>query len=195
MSTTTFLETGLNRPYPPTIVYHGIDDSRVPYSSSKAFIKAIRDIEPVAAAVDALAQTAVPQKRRPSLNVTKIESHETSKLAFRCDVDPPPNHTARYVYLPIRGPGAGHGFDALLPRNLASSPTPRADEPGIIASRYLGGMVLVEKFVQHWLDEGSIPAASGQLSDSTSSSSADFLPSLSPKGSARVKVAKGGSRL
>ncbi|UZJ54579.1 hypothetical protein CBS101457_003899 [Exobasidium rhododendri] len=145
----------INRPYPPTIVYHGKEDSRIPYSSSEGFVESIRRSEPVAAAVDALSDTSLTKStEQATVNDDVDESGHTSLKS----VVPNPNITSRYLFLGIHGKGSEHNFDAFLPRTLSSGPYTKRGLK-VLGARYSGGMMQVENFVRHWLAEGSTSTA------------------------------------
>jgi acetyl esterase/lipase len=148
-------EKRCNRPYPPCLIFHGIEDTRISYKSSQNFIASIRKAEPVAAAVDALSQPVTFSKT----SVDKSEDSNSS-VSFKSTVTNV-NETGRYIFLGIQGPGAGHAFDALLPRMLSTLPYTRKSSK-VMGDRYRSGMIHIDYFVKHWLEEGSMKAAAVQ---------------------------------
>ena len=94
-------EKRCNRPYPPCIIFHGLEDTRISYTSSQRFIESIREAEPVAAAVDALSQPVTFSK------TSTLPQEDDSSVSFKSSVANV-NETGRYVFLGIQA--AGHCF-------------------------------------------------------------------------------------
>jgi hypothetical protein len=151
-----------NQPYPPTLIYHGQNDERISPDSSKRFLDAIRTAEPVAATMDTLATGGFSNNY--SFNETRTRKSQnqttTSEVALRC-VSQNPNYTSRYLYLEMEGTNSGHAFDALLPREMRQSPFSKIC-PKSIGDRYKASLIHVERFIQHWLLEGSAERAAAQ---------------------------------
>jgi hypothetical protein len=94
--------------------------------------------------------------------------------------------------------GAGHGFDALLPRTLSSVPFSKTSAK-VMGSRYTSGMINVEQFVRHWLSEGSaVTAAKDNRRSSerlrSSNTGGEEMQGRAMSG-ARIKLPRGGPRL
>lgn len=167
-----------NRPYPPTLIYHGRSDERISPDSSKRFLDMIRTAEPVAATMDALASGGFSissstsssfhetEKRKDQSQISTSDSSNnndelrTKEVALRC-IEQNPNHTSRYLYLEMEGTNSGHAFDALLPREMRQPPFSKIS-PKSIGDRYMASLIHVERFIQHWLLEGSAERAAAQ---------------------------------
>lgn len=226
-----------NRPYPPTLVFHGLQDTRVPPASSLRFLEAVRRSEPAAAAFDAFASEtfassrrgfgrtesdARPSRRQRSSDKRGNDDAGSSEDAARTSVATSPlrscpanpNHTARYLFVGIEGHNAGQGFDALLPRTLSTTPAPSMGVPShrgptIMSDRYRASMIHVERFIRHWMHEGSAALAAAQNralqqqrrhdaaggNIRTPSSENDRTASRHAQGGARIRVPARGPRL
>ena len=181
-------QSARNRPFPPTLVFHGVDDTRTLYSDSEHLVDSIRQSEPVAAAVDALGMHG---SQRGS---SEAADDASPALSLR-SVGPHPNGTGRYLFLGIQGPGAGHAFDALLPRTLGTgSGPPTKATLKHMGDRYKGGMIHVEHFVRHWLAEGSAVRAARDARRTPRTASTTSTSSSDGPG-ARIKVPRGRPRL
>lgn len=212
-------QAGRNQPYPPTLIFHGLNDTLVSPDSSRRFIDVIRTAEPVAATMDALAAGLSPpsvaphqrdQAKTEGRGAGRQESAEldaSMSAALRC-VPSDPNHTSRYLFLGMEGPGAGHAFDALLPRELRSPPFDRTC-PKTIGDRYKASMIHVERWIQHWVLEGSAERAAAQEASrieqrkqhESDESHNQAMPisvdndRLAPSGGSRIRVPIRGPRL
>lgn len=205
------LQDRRNCPYPPTLIYHGQNDERISPDSSKRFLDVIRTAEPVAATMDALASGGFSSssfnetaRRRDQSQASASDSGNgeftTTEVALRC-VSPNPNHTSRYLYLEMEGTNSGHAFDALLPREMRQPPFSKIC-PKSIGDRYKASLIHVERFIQHWLLEGSAERAAAQTARRQAESrrdgtSTDTSTEKGPEnsGGARIKRPVRGPRL
>lgn len=183
----------INRPYPPCLIFHGIEDDRVPYKSSQRYVENIRREEPAAALVDALSHST--NSSSGSTSRPTMQSSKNGSISFK-NVEEI-NVTSRYLYLGIEK--ASHGFDALLPRLLlSSSGNHSTGSPKVMADRFKAGMIHVEYFVKHWFGEGSTldVQKNGQdvIPDSMIENKNNSIQPEQSRG-ARVKMPRGGPRL
>lgn len=151
-----------------------MNDNRVLPGSSQRFLEAIKRAEPVASALDAISECE-NFSRGP---VSALDEHisspsEPKKGSTVIQASSPlrsiphyPNYTARYLFIGIEGPNAGHGFDALLPRSLSTTATsmgaPSIKGSKVISDRYNASLSHVETFIKHWMHEGSAAKAAQQ---------------------------------
>jgi acetyl esterase/lipase len=203
--------TKVNRPYPPTLIFHGIKDTWISPSSSKRFFDVIQRVEPVAAAMDALADgvnhIAVSEEARLAGQATQCVGSGTRQhakedpdaaVALRC-TPLHPNVTSRYLYLTFEGHNAGHGFDALLPRELRQAPFSRVC-PRMIGDRYKTSLVHVERFIRHWVLEGSAEqaaaaAAAAAARRQNEHTDGEIVKQQPDHGGSRIRVPRRGPRL
>jgi len=124
----------------------------------------------------------------------------TTEVALRC-VSQNPNYTSRYLYLEMEGTNSGHAFDALLPREMRQSPFSKIC-PKSIGDRYKASLIHVERFIQHWLLEGSAERAAAQKARRQAQARRDKTPAepnaekdSEDSGGARIKLPVRGPRL
>lgn len=210
------LQDERNRPYPPTLIYHGQNDERISPESSKRFLDVIRTAEPVAATMDALAtggfsnysfnQTRAKSDQSQAATATTSSNSRNqddftnAEVALRC-VSQNPNYTSRYLYLEMEGTNSGHAFDALLPREMRQPPFSKIC-PKSIGDRYKASLIHAERFIQHWLLEGSAERAAAQKARRQAENRADETSTDTSankdshkSGGARIKLPIRGPRL